>query len=60
VGELKKELAASSEIIKAMAEQNERLVEAAGILRARVRLLTWVCVILLMLGVALAVRLLGS
>jgi len=55
VGELKKELAASSELIKAMAEQNERLVEAVGILRARQRLLTGGCVILLVLGVALAV-----
>src|SRR5262245_2082961 len=49
VGELKKELAASAELIKAMAEQNERPVEAVGILRARVRVLTGICVILLVL-----------
>ena len=57
VGELKRGLAASSEVIKAMAEQNERLVEAVGILRARVRLLTVGCMILLVLGVAVAVKL---
>src|SRR5262249_4686820 len=57
VGEIKKELAAASEVIKAMAEQNERLVEAVGILRARQRLLTWGCAILLVLGVAVAAKL---
>src|SRR5688572_5580937 len=57
--ELKKDLAASSELIKALAEQNERLVEAVGILRARVRVLTGSCVILLALGIAVAVKLWG-
>ena len=60
VGELRKELAASSEVIKAMAEQNERLLEAVGILRLRVRFLTAACAILLALGTAVAVRLWGS
>jgi hypothetical protein len=60
VHELKKELAASSELVKAMAEQSERLVEAVGILRARVRLLTWGCAILLLLGIAAAVKLWAS
>ena len=60
VGELRKELAASSEVIKAMAEQNERLLEAVGILRLRVRVLTAACAILLALGIAVAVRLWGS
>ena len=59
VGELRKELAASSEVIKAMAEQNERLLEAVGILRLRVRVLTAACAILLALGIAVAVRLWG-
>jgi hypothetical protein len=56
VNELTKELAASAEIIRAMAEQNERLVEAVGILRARVRVLMPVCVLLVVLGIALAVK----
>src|SRR5262245_44920983 len=57
VSELKKELVASAELIKAMSEQNERLLEAVGILRLRVRILTGGCVILLVLAVAVAVRL---
>jgi hypothetical protein len=57
MGDLRKELAASAEVIKAMAEQNERLVEAVGILRARVRLLTVGCVILLILAVTVAAKL---
>ena len=57
VGELRKELAASSEVIKAMAEQNERLLDAVGILRLRVRVLTAGCAILLALGIAVAAKL---
>ena len=60
LSELRKELLASSEVIKAMAEQNERLLEAVGILRLRVRVLTGACVILLVLGVAIAIRLWGG
>jgi hypothetical protein len=60
MAELRKELAASSELIKALAEQNEKLVEAIGILRARQRLLTVGCVILLVLGIVAAVKLWGS
>ena len=57
VAELKKDLAASSELIKALAEQNERLVEAVGVLRARQRLLIGGCVVLLVLATAVAVQL---
>ena len=60
VGELKKELAASADVIKAMAEQNERLLEAVGILRLRVRVLTAGCVVLLALGIAVAAKLWGA
>ena len=60
VGDLKKALAASSELSKAMAEQNERLLEAVGILRLRVRVLTIGCTILLVLGIAIAFKLWGS
>ncbi len=37
--DLRKELAASSELISSLAEQNARLVEAVGILRVRTRTL---------------------
>lgn len=37
--DLRKELAASSELINSLAEQNARLVEAVGILRLRTRAL---------------------
>ena len=59
-GELRKELAASSEIIKAMAEQNERLLEAVGILRLRVRVLIASCAVLFVLGIAFAAKLWGA
>ena len=39
VADLRKELAASSEIVSTLAQQNERLVEAVGILRIRTRAL---------------------
>jgi hypothetical protein len=44
VTELKKELAASSELINSLAEQNARLVQAVGILRIRTRALLAACV----------------
>ena len=39
LADLRKELAASSEIVSTLAQQNERLVEAVGILRVRTRAL---------------------
>jgi len=57
VEELKKELLASNQVVKAMAEQNERLLEAVGILRLRVLVLTGVCVILLALSIAVGIQL---
>ena len=39
VGDLRKEVAASTELIKSLADQNARLVEAVGILRIRTRAL---------------------
>jgi hypothetical protein len=51
--ELRNELNASSEVIKAMAEQNARLVEAVGILRVRTHVLLVACLILVVLSVAL-------
>jgi len=57
VTELKTELSASSELIRELAEQNGRLVDAVGILRVRVRVLFAISVVLLVLGIVLAVRL---
>jgi hypothetical protein len=54
--ELRTELSASSEVIRELAEQNGRLVEAVGILRVRVRALIAISVVLLVLGVALGVQ----
>ena len=54
--ELRTELSASSEVISGLAEQNGRLVEAVGILRARVRVLIAVSLVLLVLGIVLAVK----
>jgi hypothetical protein len=59
VGELKKELAASADVIKAMAEQNERLLEAVGILRARVRVALALSTASIALAVVMGVRLAG-
>jgi hypothetical protein len=54
VDDLRKELAASSELISSLAEQNARLVEAVGILRVRTRALliatTIVFVLLVVVG----------
>lgn len=60
VVELTKELNAGSEIIKTMAEQNVRLVEAVGILRARTRALIVVDLILVVACSALAIRVWGG
>ena len=56
---LRQELDACSEIIKAMTEQQTRLVEAVGILRARIRVLLAVSLILAVLSVILAFRVWG-
>ena len=56
VAELKRELLASTQVIQAMAEQNERLLEAVGILRMRVLMLAGVCLIALVLSIAVAVQ----
>jgi hypothetical protein len=46
VEELRKELAAASELVTRLAEQNGRLVEAVDVLRVRTRLLLVVCVVM--------------
>jgi hypothetical protein len=51
--DLRKELAASSELINSLAEQNTRLVEAIGILRIRTRALLVACAVAYLLLVAL-------
>lgn len=51
---LERESAASSELIKSLAEQNTRLVRAVEILRVRTRALLVICVVLLVAAVALA------
>ena len=56
VNELRTELSASSEVIRELAEQNGRLVEAVGILRVRVRVLLGISLVLLVLGIVLAVQ----
>lgn len=54
VAELKKELADASGLVRALAEQNERLVQAIGVLRARVRfLLVAGALLAVVLGVAI-------
>ena len=53
LGDLRQELAASSELIRSLAEQNVRLVEAVGILRVRTRTLLVATIIALVLLVAL-------
>jgi len=53
--DLRKELAASSELINSLAQQNARLVEAVGILRVRTRALLIATVIASVLLVAVGV-----
>jgi hypothetical protein len=59
VMELKQELDSCSELIKAMTEQQARLVEAVGILRARTRALLVVSLILVVLSIVLAFQVWG-
>lgn len=52
---LKEEAARTAELIKALAEQNTRLVEAIDVLRARSRLMLYTMLVLVVWAVALAV-----
>jgi hypothetical protein len=52
---LKEEAARTAELIKALAEQNTRLVEAIDVLRARTRLMLYTTLVLVVWAVALAV-----
>src|SRR5262245_15512154 len=54
VAELKKELDARSAVIRAMAEQNARLVEAVGILRVRTLALIVSCLVLTVCVIVMA------
>ena len=56
VTELKRESAASSELIKALAEQNAQLVKAVEILRLRTRVLLAVTAVATLLLVVVLVR----
>ena len=58
LGDLRKELTASSELISTLAQQNERLVEAVGILRVRTRALLFSTVISFALLVAIGIAIL--
>lgn len=55
---LQRESAASSELIKSLAEQNSRLVDAIEILRVRTRALLALCLVLAVLLAGLALWLL--
>lgn len=55
---LQRENAASSELIKSLAEQNSRLVDAVEILRVRTRVLLTLCLVLAVLLAGLALWLL--
>lgn len=54
VSELERESAASSELIRSLAEQNARLVQAVEILRVRTRVLLALCFILSGAAIGLA------
>lgn len=56
---LQQEAGASAELMTSLAEQNERLVQAVEILRARTRLLLWACALLGAAAAALAWRVLS-
>jgi hypothetical protein len=60
VSEFRKELNARSAVIKAMAEQNARLVEAVGILRARTLMLIVACLALGVFVIGIAIWLLTA
>lgn len=55
LGLLKDEAARTAELLKALAEQNTRLVEAIDVLRARTRLMLYTTLVLVVWAVALAV-----
>lgn len=56
--DMRKELAASTELINSLAQQNQRLVEAVGILRVRTRTLLFATVISFALIVTVGVAVL--
>ena len=58
VDTLKKELARATEVVRALAEQNEQLVAAVALLRARVRTLVTGCVLLAVVVAAIALAVL--
>ena len=53
--DMRKELAASTELINSLAQQNQRLVEAVGILRVRTRALLFAVAIAFVLLVAIGI-----
>ena len=55
VAELRKELTAASELVTSLAEQNNRLVEAVEVLRARTRVLLAFFVIMAVAWIGLAI-----
>jgi hypothetical protein len=55
VASLKDEAARTAELIKALAEQNTRLVEAIDVLRARSRLMLYTILVLVVWAIAFAV-----
>lgn len=58
ISDLKRESAASSELIKSLAEHNSRLVDAIEILRVRTRALLAICFVLVAFSSGLAIWLL--
>ncbi len=56
VAELRRELAAASELVTNLAEQNKRLVDAVEILRVRTRVLFAIVVVVCVVLVVLAVK----
>jgi len=59
LADLKRESAASSELIKSLAEQNSRLVDAVEILRVRTLALLSISCVLVVFAVGLAIWLLS-
>jgi hypothetical protein len=55
VASLKEEAARTAELLKALAEQNTRLVEAVDVLRVRTRFLLYTTMVLVVWAIALAV-----
>jgi hypothetical protein len=55
LADMRKELAASTELINSLAQQNQRLVEAVGILRVRTRALMFATVIAFALIVTIGI-----